>query len=316
MDLGVKGYKIDRGEQNEHPDAVQTDNVTRYARLAQESLAARHGSEGFVFARNVADTGRKHTAVWNGDSEANFTGLAYSIAAGLRSGLIGMPMWGSDTGGYLRSDATPSEEVFARWLGFSRLLADDGGAGGDGHTPWYDYSPGAGGHRPQARAAHHDLIPYVRSYLHAAVSSGAPVMRPMLLELPDDTGRPTSGINICSAPSCWWRRWSPRGPPPRSVLLPPGGWLDYNGRRQMARAGAEGTMVQAEAPLDTIPVFVREGAIVLRGDILRSNNNWTPDWRARLRVEIFPGDGAMSRSFVYFTGSRRRPSPPPPRTAG
>jgi hypothetical protein len=63
-------------------------------------------------------------------------------------------------------------------------------------------------------------------------------------------------------------------------------------------------MFEAPAPLDTIPVFVREGAIVPRGDLLRSNDNWTPDWRARLRVEIFPGDGSVSRSFVYFTGTR------------
>src|SRR4029450_8724771 len=80
--LGVKGYKIDRGEQNEHPDAVQNQNVTLFARLAQESLAERHGADGFVFARNGADVGRQHAAVWNGDSQANFQGLAYSVAAG------------------------------------------------------------------------------------------------------------------------------------------------------------------------------------------------------------------------------------------
>ncbi len=303
VDLGVKGYKIDRGEQNEHPDAVQTDNVTRYARLAQESLAARHGSEGFVFARNVADTGRKHTAVWNGDSEANFTGLAYSIAAGLRSGLIGMPMWGSDTGGYLRSATTPSEEVFARWLGFSAYSPMMEVLVGDGHTPWYDYSPALVDIARKHAAAHHDLIPYVRSYLHAALTSGAPVMRPMLLELPEDTRLTNTwdqylfGAELLVAPVVTAAATN------RSVFLPPGRWLDYNGRRQVARSGAEGSMVQAEAPLDTIPVFVREGAIVPRGDILRSNDNWTPDWRARLRVEIFPGDGPVSRSFDYFTGT-------------
>jgi alpha-D-xyloside xylohydrolase len=304
VELGVKGYKIDRGEQNEHPDSVQTDNVTRYARLAQESLAAKHGNEGFVFARNVADSGRKHTAIWNGDSEANFTGLAYSIAAGLRSGLIGMPIWGSDTGGYLRNDATPSEEVFARWLGFSAYSPMMEVLVGDGHTPWYDYSPALVDIARKHATAHHDLIPYVRSYLHAAVTSGAPVMRAMLLDLPDDTrvagiwDQYLFGAELLVAPVVT------AGATGRSVLLPPGGWLDYNGRRQMARAGAEGLTVQAEAPLDTIPVFVREGAIVVRGDILRGNNNWTPDWRPRLRVEIFPGVGAMARSFVYFTGSR------------
>ena len=186
VELGAKGYKIDRGEQDEHPDAVQNENVTLFARLAQESLAARHGSDGFVFARNVADTGRKHAAVWNGDSEANFTGLAYSIAAGLRSGLIVMPMWGSDTGGYLRGATTPTEEVFARWLGFSAYSPMMEVLVGDGHTPWYDYSPALVDIARKHAAAHHDLIPYMRSFLHAATRTGAPVMRPCCFELPDD----------------------------------------------------------------------------------------------------------------------------------
>ena len=37
--LGVKGYKIDRGEQGEHPDAVQNANVTLFDRLAYEAMA-------------------------------------------------------------------------------------------------------------------------------------------------------------------------------------------------------------------------------------------------------------------------------------
>jgi Glycosyl hydrolases family 31 len=176
---------------------------------------------------------------------------------------------------------------------------------GDGHTPWYDYSPALVDIARKHAAAHHDLIPYVRSYLHAALTSGAPVMRPMLLELPEDTRLTNTwdqylfGAELLVAPVVT------AGATSRSVFLPPGRWLDYNGRRQVARSGAEGSMVQAEAPLDTIPVFVREGAIVPRGDILRSNDNWTPDWRARLRVEIFSGDGPVSRSFDYFTGTMK-----------
>ena len=100
----------------EQPDAVQNLNVSLFARLAREGLAARHGDDAFVFARNVADSGRQHTAVWSGDAAATFVGLAYSVTAGLRSGALVMPMWGSDTGGYLRGPGAPSEEVFARCL--------------------------------------------------------------------------------------------------------------------------------------------------------------------------------------------------------
>jgi MYXO-CTERM domain-containing protein len=60
------------------------------------------------------------------------------------------------------------------------------------------------------------------------------------------------------------------------------------------------------APLELIPVFAREGAIVPRGDILRANNDWTPNWTPALRVEVFPANGFASR-FEHHTGSRVEP---------
>jgi hypothetical protein len=47
---------------------------------------------------------------------------------------------------------------------------------------------------------------------------------------------------------------------------------------------------------------VREGAIVPRGDIVKVNNNWDQDWKARLRIEYFPAEKAGSE-FLYYTGS-------------
>jgi MYXO-CTERM domain-containing protein len=298
--LGAKGYKIDRGEQGEHPDEVQNQNVTLFARLAQESLASQHAAEGFVFARNVVDTGRQHAAVWNGDSRADFSGLAYSVTAGLRSGAIVMPMWGSDTGGYLRSATAPTEEVFARWLGFSAYCPMMEVLVGDGHTPWYHHSPALVAIARKHAAAHHDLIPYVRSFLHAATRTGAPVMRALVFEYPDDatvadrSDEYLFGSELLVAPVLVG------GATVREVYLPAGRWLEYEGRRAWSRGPAS---VAAPAPLDTIPVFVREGGIVPRGRLLRGNDSWTPDWSASLRVELFPGEGAISRRFDYFTGS-------------
>jgi hypothetical protein len=49
-------------------------------------------------------------------------------------------------------------------------------------------------------------------------------------------------------------------------------------------------------------LFVREGAILTLGDVLKVNNNWTPDWKPRLRIEVYPGM-ATSR-FEYYTGGK------------
>jgi MYXO-CTERM domain-containing protein len=304
VELGAKGYKIDRGEQGEHPDAIQNDNVTLFARLTREGLAAKHGADAFVFARNVADTGRQHAAIWNGDTSANFTGLAYSIVAGLRSGVLVMPMWGSDTGGYLRGAGGPSEEVFARWLGFSAMSPMMEVLIGDQHTPWSDYSPALVDIARKHASAHHDLIPYTRSFLQAATRTGVPVMRALVLEAPEDPALANRadeylyGSELLVAPVITAAATG------RAVYLPAGRWLDYNARRGVSAGAAT---VTASAPLDSIPVFVREGGIVPRGDILRGNNNWTPGWAPGLRIEVFPAEGAMSRSFDYFTGAAVEP---------
>ena len=60
--------------------------------------------------------------------------------------------------------------------------------------------------------------------------------------------------------------------------------------------------ITAKAPLGTIPLYVREGAIVPRGDIVQLNNNWGSNWAPKLRVEIFPARKQAS-AFDYFTGN-------------
>jgi hypothetical protein len=50
--------------------------------------------------------GPRYAAVWNGE-QRELHGTDVSVACALRSGMIVMPMWGSDTGGYGRSNTTP-----------------------------------------------------------------------------------------------------------------------------------------------------------------------------------------------------------------
>src|SRR6185436_16739857 len=204
-----------------------------------------------------------------------------SVAVGLRSGAVMMPAWGSDTGGYLRGGGGPSEEVFARWYGFSAYSPIMEVLVGDRHTPWYDYSAALVAIARKHGDAHHDLMPYTRSFLYAASKTGAPVMRPLFLAYPDDTTAATVadqyfyGTELLVAPVLQ------AGATKRGVYLPPGKWVDYNGRLDVVTGG---TTVQASAPLDTIPVYAREGAIVPRGELYRGNDKWSAGWASALRI--------------------------------
>ncbi|HZQ90678.1 MAG TPA: TIM-barrel domain-containing protein [Terriglobales bacterium] len=295
VDLGIKGYKIDRGEEGEMPRSVENKHAILMEKLAAEGLMARNGPDYFNFSRNANDASRKYTAVWNGDTRATWGGLAVSVKGLLRSGAINFPMWGSDTGGYI---GVPDKELFARWLEFSAYSPMMEVLVGPKRTIWYDYDDELLKIAQQTAAAHHDLIPTMRSLMYQATQTGMPVARALVFanasdeKLADLWDEFMLGDSLLVAPVL------SAGATSRQVYLPAGLWLNYN---EPATLFNGGTTVAAAAPLGTIPLFVREGAIIPRGDIVKTNNNWDTNWSPKLRIEVFPSATSPSR-FDYFTG--------------
>jgi alpha-D-xyloside xylohydrolase len=299
--LGVRGYKIDRGEENEMPDAVQNQFAVLFPKLSAEGLSAAYGNDYFIFTRNVNDLSRKFTAVWNGDSWPTFGGLQTSIKNGLRAGLINFPMWGSDTGGYF-APSHNTKELLARWLEFSSFSPMMEVILGPKRTVWYDYDDELIRIAQTFTRIHHDLIPYTRSYMYESTRTGMPIMRALVLAYPDDDrfsdlwDEYLYGADILVAPV------ATAAAKDRKVYLPAGRWIDYNDKRTVHDGRST---ITATAALDQLPLFVREGAIIPRGDIVKLNNNWDSNWKPVLRIEIFPAWDKESE-FRYFTGNATR----------
>jgi alpha-D-xyloside xylohydrolase len=295
--LGVKGYKIDRGEEDELPLTEENLNAILFPKMAAEGLRDVYGNDFFMFTRNVNDTARKYTAVWNGDTHSTFAGLEVSLKTALRSGAINFPMWGSDTAGYIRF---PEKELFARWLEFSAFSPMMEVLNGPRRTIWDDYDDELVQIAKTYATEHHDLIPYTRSSLYQSTRTGMPVMRALVFVYPGDLALSDTwdeylyGDNILVAPV------TIAGATSRKIYLPQGKWMNYNDRRTIYDGKQT---ISVSAPLGTIPLFVPEGAIIPRGDILKSNNNWDENWRPKLRIEIFPS-AKMPSEFDYFTGDR------------
>jgi alpha-D-xyloside xylohydrolase len=148
-------------------------------------------------------------------------------------------------------------------------------------------------------AAHHDLIPYTRSALYEATQTGMPVMRSLVFAYPHDDSLNDTwdeylyGDSLLVAPVTTAKAEN------RSVYLPAGRWMNYNDKRTTDDGRKT---VTADVPLGRIPVFVREGAIIPRGDIVKLNNNWDANWTPKLRIEVFAAAKEPSR-FDYFTGA-------------
>lgn len=302
---GVRGYKIDRGEEGEMPDYVQNEQMSLFLDVAYSSMVQIWGKSRFYnFARSAVDRSRAKTHIWNGDSHANFTGLAYSVASGIRAGLIGFGIWGSDTGGYTREGVlTPTLEVWARWMWFSSFSPVYELMLGTNHTPWYHpyKETSALSIMKQTSNLHADLIPYINSYAYASSKTGLPLMRAIFLEAEKDKRTwDTSdsyffGSEILVAPVVTQDNtrtvYFPRGP--SSV------YLEFFNKTKTYQAG---TAVSITSPLTSIPVFVIQGAIIPRGDIYQGNAKWIKGWMPDLRIELFPSFDVPESRFTYYGG--------------
>ena len=99
------------------------------------------------------------------------------------------------------------------------------------------------------------LKPYLKKLMREASENGSPLMRTMFYEFPEDsacwncTDQYMFGEKYLVAPVLY------EGMRRRSVYLPAGQWKDLESGEVLAG----GRTVEADAPLDVIPVFERLG---------------------------------------------------------
>lgn len=305
--IGVKGFKIDRGEEREMPDAEQNLQSILFNELCYKAMETVWGKGNFFsFARSAFDRSRSKVAIWNGDSQANFTGLQYSVASAIRAGLLGFSHWGSDTGGYLRTNSTPTEELWARWMHFSAFSPMYEIMVGTKHTPWYDYSPRLVRVLKDTAALHTSLIPYIRSYAYAASQTGLPVMRALFLEYPDDDKVAETGDAYAFGKEFLVAPIVTQGGN-RTVYFPrgQGRFLEYFNKSQTFKPGE--THEITNMPLEYSPVYVREGAIIPTGDVFQGNAKWVANWKPHLVIEVYPSYNVSVSSFTYYRDKESTP---------
>jgi alpha-D-xyloside xylohydrolase len=230
------------------------------------------GEEEIVLLCRSAWAGsqRYGALVWSGDIDSTFEDLRRQIPAGLNMGLSGIPWWTTDIGGFKNGDInSPSfRELIVRWFQFGvfcpvfRLhgIRQPGTLVGSEQT-------GAANEVWSFGETEYEIIhrllflrerlrPYVMEQMKVAHETGLPPMRPLFLNFPADPAcwevqdQFLLGDDILVAPVVT------EGAREREVYLPPGaGWRD-------AWTGAPvagGQWVTAAAPLELIPVYLREG---------------------------------------------------------
>ncbi|WP_433527893.1 TIM-barrel domain-containing protein [Micromonospora sp. CA-263727] len=207
-----------------------------------------------VWARSSYLGGQRHSAQWSGDVNATWPALASTLRGGLCHGLSGVPFWSHDTGGF---HGVPEPDLYVRWSQFGALSPLVRLHGTTSRLPW-DFPAEAERHAVAALRLRYRLMPYLWSAAVQAARTGAPMMRALLVDTPDDPTAWTAdlqyrlGTDLLVAPVT-----DPSGR--RDVYLPVGDdWIDAGtGQRH-----AGGRHLPVAVPLSRMPLFVRRGALV------------------------------------------------------
>ncbi|MCU6709285.1 glycoside hydrolase family 31 protein [Paenibacillus sp. J5C_2022] len=220
------------------------------------------GERPFVLTRAGYAGIQRYAAVWTGDNRSFWEHMAMAMPMVLNMGLSGIPFAGPDIGGFAHDT---SGELLVRWTqmgAFFPYCRNHSNLGTVRQEPW-----SFGGEIEeivrQYIGLRYRFMPHLYNLFHEAAATGLPVMRPLLLEYPNDPevtnlcDQFLVGEHLLIAPV-----YRP-GTSHRAVYLPEGTWIDFwTGESHMG-----GRHILAHAPLETMPIYVKAGAIVPEGPL-------------------------------------------------
>ncbi len=285
LELGVAAFWLDACEPDMAPELVrravyaagpgtQVSNAygMLHARGIAEGLAATGNERPLSLIRSAwAGSQRYGTALWSGDIDPTFASLTLQIRAGLNVAMSGIPWWNTDIGGFQGGDPDSPQyrEVLIRWFQygtFSPIMRLHGdrepkqpfmASMSGGPNELWSYGQEAYPILREHVLLRERLRPYVHDLAEAAHRTGAPPMRPLFFEFPADERAWAVEDQFMFGPDLLVAPVAELGVRSRSLYLPRGAeWID-------GATGANhdgGQELDAAAPLERIPVFVRAGS--------------------------------------------------------
>jgi alpha-D-xyloside xylohydrolase len=230
---------------------------------------------------------RVGAAVWSGDITGNYWTLGRQIPAGLNIALSGYPYWTTDVGGYWQPDGRLPNDPEYQEL----------------YTRWFEYGVfcpifRTHGHRPNNEIWTYDkvepilirydklryrLMPYIYSLAWRVHNADYTIQRPLVMDWRKDPETWNIGDQFMFGPAILVNPVLKKNALTRSLYLPDAPlWYDF----WTGASTKGGKTIQAEAPLDRIPLLVRAGSILPMGpEIEYADQN--PDGSIELR--IYPG---------------------------
>lgn len=306
---GVKGHKIDRGDESFpvyetwHDATPAAERRNKYAWLMakthDEVLRQTWGEEQLTFTRAAIHRSQAYlSAIWGGDPRTTWEGLQSNFANAMRSSFMGFPVWGTDVGGY-QGDGYIPEDLYIRWMqagsvtGLFEIKLDGAGGSGRDRMPW-QYNKKFQERFRKICEDRMKFIPYLYSLATTSAQTG-PLMQPMAYRHLQDKNTYALWDQFYVGPAILVAPVFNAGTS-RSVYLPKGEWRSLDNPSVMYRGG---TRITVAADLDTLPRFVKANSIYVTGNLYRGNDRgWRVD-APQLTIHAFPGESTTKETFRY-----------------
>lgn len=321
--MGVDGWWPDEGD----PLDIAS-RLTRNRMYWEGPQIDRPNERPYALHRNgYAGMQRYASFLWSGDVYSTWETLKVHVPNAINTALSGIPYWGTDIGGFVPTKEFTAE-LYLRWFQFGAFctLFRCHGRTWKLRLPWgwdtgdpgpIEISNYGGAAIPDASQLHnaqvepicrkymelrYRMLPYLYSAVRECSTTGMPIMRALWLHYPDDP------VAVARDDEYLWGRdvlVAPvfeKGTTSRRVYLPRGSWYDFwSGERTDG-----GREITRDVDLETMPLFVRAGAILPLGPVKQYTSEKVDE---PLSVTVYPGaDGSFllyeddGKSFNYRKG--------------
>jgi alpha-D-xyloside xylohydrolase len=236
----------------------------------------------FILTRSAyAGQQRNASVSWSGDIQGTWDDFRQQIPNGINFSLSGLPYWNTDTGGFFALGPSDPKyaELFTRWFQFSAfcpMFRVHGDATADVEEPtkhdktgkeMWQFAPATEKVLIDYDKLRYHLLPYLYSVAWKVTREGSTLMRGLVMDFPHDPKVQNISDQYMFGPALMVNPVTSEGAKSRRVYLPADtSWIDF----WTGRAMPGGQPVDAIAPVETLPLYVRAGSIIPYGPKVQS----------------------------------------------
>ena len=211
----------------------------------------------FVITRSAYSGTQRYTSTWTGDNVATWDHLSIANQQAQRMSMSGFSFAGSDIGGFAEQ---PNGELFARWIQlgvfhpFCRVHSS--GDHGD-QEPWV-FGKTVTDIVRKFIEIRYQLLPYLYTTFWKYTDEGMPILKSLVLFDQKDTNTHYRNDEFIFGEKilvCPIIEANSKG---RRMYIPRGNWYNF-WNKSIIEGGEE---VWVDADIDSMPIFVKEGAII------------------------------------------------------